>query len=405
MNEKVLVLFYAKKSKTKSNFRVPIYLRITVNGKRAEFSTGKDVEISKWSSAQNRLKGNSEEARAINKYLDILQSNVLVLENKLALSRESFDAIDIKNLLTGANTTERYLIPIFEEHNSKIEKLLGKEYAPATLKNFKTFMAHLKEFLWKFHKKSDIDILKLEPSFLNDFDFFLRTKPNINNNSAVKHTKNLSKILKLCYQNNWIEKDLVIFYKGKFQEVNVNFLSEKEIKTIKNKDFIGSGLNIVRDIFIFSCYTGLAYIDIFNLTKEQITIDVDRNFWIMTNRQKTGTNSNIPLLPIAEEIIRKYENHPLVSNSGKLLPVFSNQKINEYLKTIADNCNINKKLTFHCARHTFATTITLSNNVPIESVSKMLGHKSIKTTQHYAKILDSKVSNDMNALKEKLSKK
>ena len=405
MNAKISVLFYAKKSKTKSNLRVPIYLRITVNGKRAEFSTGKDVEISKWSSAQNRLKGNSEEARAINKYLDILKSNVLVLENKLALSRESFDAIDIKNLLTGANTTERYLIPIFEEHNYKIEKLLGKEYAPATLKNFKTCLAHLKEFLWKFHKKSDIDIQKLEPSFLNDFDFFLRTKPNINNNSAVKHTKNLSKILKLCYQNNWIEKDLVIFYKGKFQEVNVNFLTEEEIKTIKNKDFIGSGLNIVRDIFIFSCYTGLAYIDIFNLTKEQITIGVDGNLWIITNRQKTGINSNIPLLPIAEEIIKKYENHPLVSNSGKLLPVYSNQKVNEYLKTIADNCNINKKLTFHCARHTFATTVTLSNNVSMESVSKMLGHKSIKTTQHYAKILDKKVSEDMNNLKKILNQK
>ena len=405
MNAKISVLFYAKKSKTKSNLRVPIYLRITVNGKRAEFSTGKDVEISKWSSAQNRLKGNSEEARAINKYLDILKSNVLVLENKLALSRESFDAIDIKNLLTGANTTERYLIPIFEEHNSKIEKLLGKEYAPATLKNFKTCLAHLKEFLWKFHKKSDIDIQKLEPSFLNDFDFFLRTKPNINNNSAVKHTKNLSKILKLCYQNNWIEKDLVIFYKGKFQEVNVNFLTEEEIRTIKNKDFIGKGLNLVRDIFIFSCYTGLAYVDIFNLTNEQITIGVDGNIWIITNRQKTGINSNIPLLPIAEEIIKKYENHPLVSNSGKLLPVYSNQKVNEYLKTIADNCNINKKLTFHCARHTFATTVTLSNNVSMESVSKMLGHKSIKTTQHYAKILDKKVSEDMNNLKKRLIRK
>lgn len=405
MNVKVSVLFYAKKSKTKSNFRVPIYLRITVNGKRAEFSTGKDVEISKWSSAQNRLKGNSEEARAINKYLDILKSNVLVLENKLALSRESFDAIDIKNLLTGANTTERYLIPIFEEHNSKIEKLLGKEYAPATLKNFKTCLVHLKEFLWKFHKKSDIDIQKLEPSFLNDFDFFLRTKSNINNNSAVKHTKNLSKILKLCYQNNWIEKDLVIFYKGKFQEVNVNFLTEEEIRTIKNKDFIGKGLNLVRDIFIFSCYTGLAYVDIFNLTNEQITIGVDGNLWIITNRQKTGINSNFPLLPIAEEIIKKYENHPLVSNSGKLLPVYSNQKVNEYLKTIADNCNINKKLTFHCARHTFATTVTLSNNVSMESVSKMLGHKSIKTTQHYAKILDKKVSEDMNNLKKILNQK
>lgn len=405
MNAKVSVLFYAKKSKTKSNFRVPIYLRITVNGKRAEFSTGKDVEISKWSSAQNRLKGNSEEARAINKYLDILKSNVLVLENKLALSRESFDAIDIKNLLTGANTTERYLIPIFEEHNSKIEKLLGREYALATLKNFKTCLAHLKEFLWKVHKKSDIDIQKLEPSFLNDFDFFLRTKPNINNNSAVKHTKNLSKILKLCYQNNWIEKDLVIFYKGKFQEVNVNFLTEEEIRTIKNKDFIGKGLNLVRDIFIFSCYTGLAYVDIFNLTNEQITIGIDGNLWIITNRQKTGTNSNIPLLPIAEEIIKKYENHPLVSNSEKLLPVYSNQKVNEYLKTIAENCNINNKLTFHCARHTFATTVTLSNNVSIESVSKMLGHKSIKTTQHYAKILDKKVSEDMNNLKKILNQK
>lgn len=405
MNAKVSVLFYAKKSKTKSNLRVPIYLRITVNGKRAEFSTGKDVEISKWSSTQNRLKGNSEEARALNKYLDILQSNVLILENKLALSRESFGAIDIKNLLTGANTTERYLIPIFEEHNSKIEKLLGKEYAPATLKNFKTCLAHLKEFLWKFHKKSDIDIQKLEPSFLNDFDFFLRTKPNINNNSAVKHTKNLSKILKLCYQNNWIEKDLVIFYKGKFQEVNVNFLTEEEIRTIKNKDFIGKGLNLVRDIFIFSCYTGLAYVDIFNLTNEQITIGIDGNLWIITNRQKTGTNSNIPLLPIAEEIIKKYENHPLVSNSGKLLPVYSNQKINEYLKTIADNCNINKKLTFHCARHTFATTVTLSNNVSMESISKMLGHKSIKTTQHYAKILDKKVSEEMSILKNLLNKK
>lgn len=405
MNAKVSVLFYAKKSKAKNNSRVPIYLRITVNGKRAEFSTGKDVEISKWSSAQNRLKGNSEEARTINKYLDILQSNVLVLENKLVLSRESFDATDIKNLLTGAKTTERFLIPIFEEHNSKMEKLIGKEYAIATLKNFKTCLAHLKEFLWKFHKKSDINIQKLEPSFLNDFDFFLRTKSNINNNSAVKHTKNLSKILKICYQNNWIEKDLAIYYKGKFNEVNVNFLTDEEIDLIRNKEFSGKGLNLVRDMFIFSCYTGLAYIDIYNLTKEQLSIGIDGSLWIITNRQKTGNASNIPLLPVAEEIIKKYENHPLVPNSGKLLPVYTNQKINEYLKTIAENCGINKKLTFHCARHTFATTVTLTNNVSMESVSKMLGHKSIKTTQHYAKILDTKVSADMENLKILLKNK
>lgn len=405
MKAKVSVLFYAKKSKAKSNSRVPVYMRITVNGERAEFSTGKKVEISKWSSAQNRIKGNSEEARTINKYFDILQSNVLFLENKLALSRESFDASDIKNLLTGVETTDRYLIPIFQEHNSKMEKLLGKEYALATLKNFRTCLAHLKSFLWKFHKKSDINLIKIEQSFLNDFDFYLRTESNINNNTAVKHTKNLAKILKMCYRNNWIEKDLVMYYTGKYNEVNVNFLTEEELLSIRNKEFSGKGLNLVRDIFIFSCYTGLAYIDIFNLTKDQISIGIDGNQWIITSRQKTGSSSNIPLLPIAQEIIDKYQNHPLTSNSEKLLPVYTNQKVNEYLKTIADNCGINKKLTFHCARHTFATTVTLANNVPIESVSKMLGHKSIKTTQHYAKILDLKVSADMGNLKNILQQK
>lgn len=405
MNAKVSVLFYAKKSKAKNNSRVPIYLRITVNGKRAEFSTGKDVEISKWSAIQNRLKGNSEEARTLNKYFDVLQSKVLEIENNLIMSGEPFDASDVKNLLSGNKQTERYLIPIFEDHNKRMEKLIGKEYAVATLKNFKTCLSHLKEFLWKYHKKSDINIQKLEPSFLNDFDFFLRTKSNINNNSAVKHTKNLSKILKICYQNNWIEKDLVIFYKGRFQEVNVNFLTDEEIAAIRNKEFSGKGLNLVRDMFVFSCYTGLAYIDIYNLTKEQLSIGIDGSLWIITNRQKTGNASNIPLLPIAEEIIKRYENHPLVSNSGKLLPVYTNQKVNEYLKTIAENCGINKKLTFHCARHTFATTVTLANNVSMESVSKMLGHKSIKTTQHYAKILDSKVSKDMENLRIVLENK
>ncbi len=405
MNAKVSVLFYARKSKAKSSSKIPIYMRITVDGQRAEFSTGKSVEISKWSPAQSRLKGNSEESRLINKHFDVLQAKVLEIENRLVFLGEPFDASDIKNLLSGNKVAERTLIPIFEEHNSKMEQLVGKEYAIATLKNFRTCLSHLKDFLWKFHKKTDINIQKLEPSFLNDFDFFLRTKANINNNSAVKHTKNLSKILKICYQNGWIEKDLVIFYKGRFNEVNVNFLTDEELSSIREKEFSGKGLELVRDMFVFSCYTGLAYIDIFNLTKEQISKGIDGNLWIITNRQKTGSASNIPLLPVAEEIIKKYENHPVSSNSGKLLPVYTNQKVNEYLKTIAENCGINKKLTFHCARHTFATTVTLGNNVSMESVSKMLGHKSIKTTQHYAKILDSKVSQDMGSLKLVLEKK
>ncbi|WP_260264060.1 site-specific integrase [Elizabethkingia ursingii] len=318
MKTKISVLFYAKKSKAKNNLQVPVYLRITVNGKRSEFSTGKNVDPSKWNSEISRLKGNSEEARTMNKYFDVLLSRILEIERNLILSGESFDATDVKNLLTGKQKTERNLIPIFQDHNNRMEKLIGKEYALATLKNFRTCLAHLKQFLWSFHKKTDINIKKIEPAFLHDFDFFLRTVVKCNNNSTVKHTKNLAKILKICYQNNWIEKNLVLYYKGKFNEVPTNFLTEEEIKTIRAKDFVGQGLNLVRDIFIFSCYTGLAYIDIYNLTKDHISTGIDGNLWIMTHRQKTHTASNIPLLPIAEEILVKYENHPLTTNLGRL---------------------------------------------------------------------------------------
>jgi len=243
MSSKISVLFYAKKSKAKINLQIPIYLRITVDGKRSEFSTGKSVDLTKWSSTASRLKGNSEEARTVNKYLDVLSSRILQIERNLVLSGESFDATDVKNILTEKQETSRYLIPIFQEHNNKMEKLVGKEYALATLKNYKTCLSHLKQFLWSFHKKPDINIRKIEPSFMNDFDFFLRTEAKFNNNSTVKHTKNLGKILKICYHNNWIEKDPVLYYKGKFNEVTVNFLTEEEINHIWNKDFAGKGLN------------------------------------------------------------------------------------------------------------------------------------------------------------------
>jgi site-specific recombinase XerD len=186
------------------------------------------------------------------------------------------------------------------------------------------------------------------------------------------------------------------------KEVERTFLVEEEIQTIASKEFATERLNQVRDIFLFSCFTGLAYIDVKKLTKNNITIGIDGEKWIYTNRQKTDTRSNIPLLPMAEEIIAKYKEHPQCLNEGKLLPVLSNQKMNAYLKEMADVCGITKELTFHIARHTFATTVTLTNGVPIESVSKMLGHKNLRTTQHYAKILDKKVSDDMKMLKAKL---
>ena len=185
------------------------------------------------------------------------------------------------------------------------------------------------------------------------------------------------------------------------KEVERDFLTEEELNRIYNKRFSSERLTLVKDIFIFSCYTGLAYIDVKGLKKDHIGIGIDGEKWIFKNRQKTDTKSKIPLLPIAEELVQKYTNHPKCINEDSILPILSNQKMNGYLKEIGDLCDIPKKITFHMARHTFATSVTLTNGVPIETVSKMLGHKNIQTTQHYAKILDKKVSEDMIILRNK----
>jgi site-specific recombinase XerD len=217
----------------------------------------------------------------------------------------------------------------------------------------------------------------------------------------VKYIKNFNKIIRICLKNDWLKKNPFVEYKPKIKEVIRVFLTEDEIQAIMNKEFRSDRLNQVKDVFLFSCFTGLAYIDVKNLRKTDISTIINGEKWIMTQRQKTDTPCNIPLLPPAEALINKYIDHPLCIANDTLLPIVSNQKTNDYLKEIAAMCDINKELTFHIARHTFATTVTLTNGVSIESVSKMLGHKNLKTTQHYAKILDKKVGDDMNLLRGK----
>lgn len=289
-----------------------------------------------------------------------------------------------------------------QDHNDKVEALIGQDFAPGTLERYKTSLKHTQEFLnWKY-KISDIDITKIDHAFIMDYDFWLRSVRKCANNTEVKYIKNFKKIMRLCMANGWLSKDPFLGYKAKIKEVERPYLTKEEIQAVYEKEFASERLNQVRDIFLFSCYTGLAYVDVVKLSKSHINIGIDGDKWIFTNRQKTGTATRVPLLPLAQEIILKYEDHPECVNLNVLFPVLSNQKMNSYLKEIANVCGINKELTFHIARHTFATTVTLSNGVPIESVSKMLGHKNIKTTQHYAKILDKKVSDDMLALKKNL---
>ena len=403
MKTKITLHFYAKSTKANANGLLPIYVRLTVDGKRLEFSTKKFVEKSKWSSELAKMKGTTDEARSINSYLDLMKSKVLDAQMELLHRNETLSIENFKNKLLGTEERQRMLVPIFQDHNNKIKELVGKEYASGTLERYTTSLKHTIEFMqWKYNI-SDIDITKIDHAFISDYEFWLRSVRNCANNTAVKYIKNFNKIIKICLANDWLDKNPFANYKSKVKEVERVYLSEEEVQAIIEKEFKTERLSLVRDIFLFSCFTGLAYIDVKNLTKSHISFGIDGEQWIFTHRQKTESASKIPILPMTQMIIDKYENHPQSNNQDKLLPILSNQKMNAYLKEIAAVCEIEKELTFHIARHTFATTVTLTNGVPIESVSKMLGHKNLRTTQHYAKVLDRKVSEDMKILKAKFS--
>lgn len=403
MKAKVNLHFYAKSTKANAKGQFPIYVRLTVNGIRTEFSTKKFIDPTRWLSEACKMKGATDEARSINSYLDLIKSKVLDIQMELIHKNENLNIENFKELLFGSEEKQRMLVPIFQDHNNKIKELVGKEYAPGTLERYTTSLKHTIEFLeWKY-RISDIEISKINHAFITDYEFYLRSVRNCANNTAVKYIKNFSKIIKICLANDWLEKNPFANYKAKVKEVERVYLTEEEVQNIIEKDLKNDRLSLVRDIFLFSCFTGLAYIDVKNLTKSHISIGIDGEKWIFTHRQKTESASKIPILPVTQMIIDKYENHPQCIANEKLLPILSNQKMNAYLKEIVGLCEINKELTFHIARHTFATTVTLTNGVPIESVSKMLGHKNLRTTQHYAKVLDRKVSDDMKILKDKLS--
>lgn len=401
MQNSISLLFYLKKPKAYASGTVPIYLRITTHGQRAEVSTGREWIPEKWNPSAGRASGTKEDVKALNSYLDTLQGKVYEAHRRLLETEATVTAEAVKNKFTGKAEKPRMLVPIFQDHNNRIKALLGEEFSKGTLCRYTTALKHITDFLqWKYGI-SDIDIRKIDHAFITEFEFYLRSVRKCNNNSAVKYVKNFGKIIRICISNNWLDKDPFVNYKSKFREVVRAFLSQDEIDAIASKQFSIERLDQVRDIFLFSCYTGLAYIDVKQLTRNNVGMGIDAEKWIFTSRQKTDTQSNIPLLPIAEKVLNKYKNHPQCINEKRLLPVLSNQKMNSYLKEIADVCGITKELTFHIARHTFATTVTLTNGVSIESVSKMLGHRSIKTTQHYAKILDRKVSDDMQILRQK----
>jgi site-specific recombinase XerD len=399
------LLFYLKKPKNYQAGPVPIYLRVTVAGKRAELTTSRSVEPESWVSSAGRAKGTKAATKSLNTYLDNLQAKVYEAHRQLVEAGLPLTSEAIKNKLLGKEEKGRTLVEVFSEHNDKVAALVGDEFAPGTLERYTTSLKHTQEFMkWKYGVK-DMEVKDVDHAFVTDYEFYLRSVRKCSNNTAVKYIKNFGKIIRICLSNGWISSDPFANYKSKIKTVERVFLSEDELQRLAGKEFPTERLAQVRDIFLFSCFTGLAYVDVQKLRHKDIQKGIDGEQWVFKQRQKTDTPSRIPLLPTALSIINKYKLHPQCLHEGRVLPVPSNQKMNAYLKEIAALCGFQKQMTFHTARHTFATTVTLLNGVPMESVSKMLGHTNLRTTQHYAKILDVKVGEDMQRLRNRLRAK
>ncbi len=403
MNNSFSLLFYIKKCKADNNGKANIYLRITLNGQRAELSIRRKVLVDKWNSDMNMARGSSEESLNINRYISTIKNKIYTIEQQYVSEGKPVTAISLRDSYLGKDSDKRMLLEIFEEHNKKVNKLVGSDFAAGTAERYRTAKKHVSEYIQKEYRVKDVLVKSVDHKFISGFEYYLKTERNCGHNTAIKYITNFKKIIRIAFANDWIDKDPFLHWKAKLKTVDREFLTEEEIQKMVEKELHTERLDQVKDIFIFCCFTGLAYADVKKLSKDDIVIGIDGDKWIKIKRTKTDTRSNIPILPTADALIEKYASQSNLLTENRLLPVLSNQKMNAYLKEIADLCEINKNLTFHLARHTFATTVTLTNGVPIESVSKMLGHKSLRTTQHYAKILDRKVSDDMKALRNKLS--
>jgi integrase len=405
MNKTLSILFYIKTSKINKQNLVPIYMRISVDGVRVEISTNRQIEIKNWDNLRQRCGGRNELAKSINIYLDTLKTKVYDHQRLLIDNNKPVTALSIKNSMLGTSQKGKTIVEIFEKHNNELFKLVGKDFAIATYKRYVTTLSHLKAFLLHEFKKDDICIKDVNNLFVKDFDFYLRTVKNINNNSTVKYIKNFQKIVRIALVNRDLEIDPFYNFKRKLNVVVKNYLTELELHTLENKVIENERLDTIRDIFLFSCYTGLAYVDVKKLCNENLVYhDFDKPS-LRVFRTKTNALCRIPLLPIPLRLLEKYKNNPKCLNENRLLPVPSNQKLNNYLKELAAICNIPKELTFHEARHTFATTVTLTNGVPLETISSILGHTSLNMTTQYAKIINEKLSYDMNELERRLDDK
>ncbi len=394
------VLFYLRKNYVNKDGKTSIMVRVTVNGVRVQFSSKIDIEPHLWNVDASRVIGRSAEVRRINDDLDNIKISLTNHYRNIANREVTVTAEKVRNAFMGITPKGETLMQIFDKYIEDGEKLIGISKAKATIQKYQVTKKRLFEFMNHRYKISDINIKEVNHMFITDFEIFLRSVKGCNANTASKFLQFLKTITIVARNNGWLAHDPYVNYRIKKQAVDRGYLTKEEIAIIAQKELVSERLDQVRDVFLFSCFCGLAYIDLKNLTSKNIVRSFDGKMWIMTHRQKTNIKVTVPLMSIPEMILQKYDGQ---LEKDRILPIISNQKTNQYLKEIADVCGIEKNLTFHLARHTFATTTTLSRGIPIETVSKMLGHTNIRTTQIYARITNDKISKDMEGLSEQFT--
>lgn len=396
------VLFFLKAPTKKSTVRY-LYVRITVDGIPKETSTKRKWDASRWDQKKERAIGTKEDAQSLNFFITTLINKLNNFKTELIKEGITISVDKLIDFINGKKVNKATVLEEFSAHNNEMLELVSiDEYAIGTYKRFRTTKTHLESYIRFKYDRSDLEFRQLDYEFVTDFLFYLKTSKNIAHNTALKYLTNVKKIVLRAIAKKIIKEDPFILYKAKKQKIKKTPLSRQELKAIEEKKFSNQRLELVRDIFVFQCYTGLAYIDVKDLKRKQIKEGIDGGLWIIKERQKTKAEFSVPLLPTAIEIMRRYRDHPDCSQNDTILPVKSNQKMNEYLKEIADLCGIPDKLTTHKARRTFGSTVTLNNGVPINVVKEMLGHQSVKQTEEYALTEQETISREMKGLRSKL---
>jgi site-specific recombinase XerD len=399
--------FYIKADKAKLNGECPIYAKVNYNRKTITLSTGRYINPDRWKFTDNLRKPvKIQKEKVIKEYLEIFRIKIEKIYYDIQKKELDLTIEEFKTIILGKSPVSKipHVVELIDIHNDHFSKLVTiNERSKASLQKYERIKELIIQFNKKYYNCTDLPISKINGSYVFNFENFLKFESShngiigIKNNTIVKYFNNLKTILNYGIKMDLVDKNPFNKYDGKISVSDATFLTVEELQRIEQKNFTIERLDKVKDIFLFSCYTGYAPVDACKLTSENIIVDADNTSWIITTRQKTGTRSNVPVLPPVVRIIEKYK-----SKENTLIPSISNQKMNAYLKEIADLVGITKNLTWYVARHTFATTVTLGNGVRLENVSSMLGHTVIKQTQHYAKVLDVNVMKDMKKLKDML---